>query len=367
MSFQFQSKNFPTEPGCYLMKNTKGRVIYIGKAKNLRRRLSSYFSSSRKDHKTRSLVSNIADIEVIILNNENESFILENNLIKYYRPRYNRALMRDDIGYSFIVLTGEKYPRLLPYRRNRFNKQWEKTKGKDGGIRFGPYLYIDIRNAVQDYAIEKFKLRTCSPLPKKVCLKYDLGKCCGICEKKISPEEYAGLIKQTISFLSYRPDYSDLIKHLQSRMKEHSKCLEFEKAKTIRDQIRTIENVLDKQIVERDVKYYQDVIYFDECYAMVIILKLGMLHELKFFHLKENSNQEKAYDDFLLKNYNKECPEELITNKLKNQKHIEKELSSNTGSSFKITIPKKGIKYELLMLCRKNFIYRKSILENQIN
>jgi excinuclease ABC subunit C len=359
MQFQFKPGNYPTEPGCYLMKNGKGQVIYVGKAKNLRRRLNSYFQSNRKDYKTRSLVSNIADIEVILLNNEIESLILENNLIKLYKPRYNRALMQDDIGYPFIVLTGEKYPRLLPYRRNRFNKQWERTKGKAGGVRFGPYPYIDLRNAVQDFAIERFKLRTCNPLPKKACLKYDLGKCSGICELKISPQDYARSIKKVISFLSYRFNYRDLINHLHIRMKEHSERLEFEKAKILRDQINTIESVLDKQIVEWDVKFDQDVIWFEDNQTMVMKFKLGMLQIAMFFHLEQNADHEKACKNFLLSNYQKNCPKELIINELQNPRNIKKILSLANQKNINISIPEKGIKKELLMLCRKNFLYRK--------
>jgi excinuclease ABC subunit C len=361
--FQFISKNYPTDPGCYLMKNIRDQVIYVGKAKNLRRRLSSYFLKNKKDYKTRSLVANIADIEVILLNNEIESLILENNLIKLYKPRYNRALMQDDIGYPFIVLTGEKYPRLLPYRKNRFNKQWERTKGKEEGVRFGPYLYIDFRNAVQDFAIQKFKLRTCNPLPKKACLKYELGKCSGICEQKISIQDYAIAIKQVTALLSYRFDYADLIKHLRTRMRDHSERLEFEKAKTLRDQIRTIESVLEKQIVERDAKYDQDVIYFEEYQAMVMKFISGMLQKAIFFQLDMDLDHTEAYEKFLLSNYTKECPKELIINTLKNPDPIEKALSLNNQKDINISIPKKGFKNDLLMLCRKNYLYRKSIFQ----
>jgi excinuclease ABC subunit C len=362
--FSFQSKNYPTDPGCYLMKDKAGRIIYVGKAKNLRRRLGSYFNKSKKNHRIKSLVSNIAGIEVILLNNENESLFLENNLIKLHKPRYNRALMQDDVGYPFIILTGEKYPRLLPYRRNRFNKQWERTKGKEEGIRFGPFLYIDFRNAVFDFAVERFKLRTCNPIPNKVCIRYNFGKCSGICESKITPEDYARAVKQTVALLSYRFNYADLVNHLRARMSELSEHLEFEKAKILRDQIVAIESVLEKQIVEQDVKYDQDVIWFEDHYALVMKLKLGMVQSVNFFCFDKTLDHVKSREDFLLSNYKKECPKELIINELEKPAIIEKALSSQNQDNISISIPKKGIKNELLLLCRKNFMYRKSAIQN---
>ncbi|HEY3341386.1 MAG TPA: GIY-YIG nuclease family protein, partial [Anaerolineae bacterium] len=153
--FSFDARRYPAVPGCYLMKNGSGQVIYVGKAKNLRRRLCSYFSAAAYG-KTRRLAAHVRDIEVILVNNETESLILENNLIKRYKPVYNVMLMRDSSGYAYIVLTGERYPRCVIYRKNRANQTLEHIDEVTPSRRFGPYVSRRYRDALLNFVNEYF-------------------------------------------------------------------------------------------------------------------------------------------------------------------------------------------------------------------
>ncbi|MBN1907255.1 MAG: GIY-YIG nuclease family protein [Deltaproteobacteria bacterium] len=351
INFNFIPENYPALPGCYLMKDKKGRVIYVGKAKELRRRLSYYFRSRRQYYKTRRMVPRIYDIEIIIVNNETESLILENNLIKFHKPGYNSMLKQDDVGYPFIVLTGEKFPRLLPYRKNWSNRQYEETEGKEEGRRFGPYLNKEYRDAVMDLAIETFGLRICRHLPKKSCFRYRLKKCSGICEGHISPDAYMDNVRQATALLEYR--YTEIINMLKSRMDACAGVLDFELAAKLRDRIEAIENFLEKQIVERDEKYDQDILYFGYSHVMVMELKKGVLLKAGFYSFENEA-------EFLHSRYMEHAPEEIIVNRQMDAGDLEKHLFSKNKTPVRITIPEKGIKSDLLLLCKKNYEYHKS-------
>jgi excinuclease ABC subunit C len=348
-NFIFIPEMYPTLPGCYLMKDSKGLVIYVGKAKDLRRRLSYYFRNSRQYMKTRRMVPKVHDVEIIIVNNEQESLILENNLIKLYKPRYNSMLKQDDVGYPFIMLTGEKFPRLLPYRKNWSNRQYEETDGKEDGRRFGPYLNKGFRDAVMELAIETLGLRICRHLPKKVCFRYRLKKCGGVCEGIVSPESYMANVRRATELLEYR--YSEIITMLKSQMEAYAEALDFESAARLRDRILFIEAFFEKQIVERDEKEDQDILYMGETHVMVLELKKGELLKAGFYSFQNEG-------DFINSLYNDHCPDEIIVNRQINAGHLEKHLFSNLKSPVRITIPEKGIKSDLLMLCRKNYEYQ---------
>ena len=201
------------------------------------------------------------------------SLVLENNLIKHYKPRYNSMLIEDDVGYPFIVLTGEEYPRLLPYRKNWSNRQWSETEGQEDGKRFGPYLTKSFRDAVMNFAIETFGLRICRSIPSKICFRYQLKKCSGICEGLISPEDYRKAVRLAVELLEYR--YSEILEQFKNQMDCFAENLDFESAAKLRDRIMIIENFLEKQIVERDEKFDQDVIFFGDSHVMVMEIKKG--------------------------------------------------------------------------------------------
>ncbi|MBN2419786.1 MAG: GIY-YIG nuclease family protein [Deltaproteobacteria bacterium] len=352
-NFLFRPEDYPVCPGCYLMKNSKGQVIYAGKAKNLRQRLSYYFRTRRQYYKTKRMVPRIHDVEVILVNNETESLVLENNLIKHYKPRYNSMLTQDDVGYPFIVLTGEEYPRLLPYRRNWSNKQWSETEGQDQGKRFGPYLNKGFRDAVMNFAIETFGLRICRRLPKKVCFRYQLKKCSGICEGLVSPEDYREAVRMAVELLEYR--YSEILARFREQMELCSQTLDFESAVKLRDRIMIIETFLEKQIVERDESYDQDVLFFGDMHVMIMEIKKGMLLRCNLFNLPVKKDYHNSIIDFISSQYSEEKPHELIVN---TSEIHGKQIFSNDKTPARITVPDQGIKLDLLMLCKKNYEYR---------
>jgi excinuclease ABC subunit C len=359
--FDFDAKRYPTQPGCYLMKDAGGQVIYVGKAKNLRRRLGSYFRSPgkggprRRDRKTARLVAHVADIEVILVNNEAESLILENNLIKEYKPRYNRKLIKEDTGYYYIAVTEEDLPRFVPYRKKRLNK---RLKGQAIGRRFGPYTSFRFREVLLEYVCDNFQIRTCQPMPQRVCLRYHLDKCGGICEQKVSAEAYADAVGQAATFLSR--EHADLIRHMKSRMWEHVEQLEFEKAQRIRDQVEALENTLEKQVVERDVQHDQDIVYFGERKVLVTRAKRGMIQDLRLFDLDPANHYAEACEHFLLSHYAQDGPGELIVNRLRDPGRVEQALAAAYGHRVRITLPTQGVACELFKFCKLNYDYRVS-------
>src|SRR3989339_667101 len=168
----------PSNPGCYLFKDNLNSIIYVGKAKNLKKRVKSYFQNKEQDEKTKAMISHINDVEFIVTDTEIESFLLENTLIKKHNPKYNINL-KDSKRYAFIEKTNEEFPRLIIAR----------TKDVEGKL-FGPFISASMRDEIIYLLNKIFKLRTCKRLPKKVCLRYSLGLCSAPCEKKISKEDY---------------------------------------------------------------------------------------------------------------------------------------------------------------------------------
>ena len=262
LAIEFIAQHYPTLPGCYLMKDARGQVIYVGKAKNLRKRLASYFQPSRKSGRTSRMAARIADIEVIIVNNEIESLVLENNLIKRYKPRYNRMLKWDGSGYYYIVLTDEAVPRFLPYRKNRFNKALEKVQGVGIQQRFGPYISYKYRNRLIDHVNETFQARTCVELPGKVCLRFHMHRCSGICEGMVTREAYEASMSQAVDFLIGSHD--EVIYAMRQQMAEAADNLEFERAQRIKEHIKILESTLASQVVERNTDHNQDIIFFGD-------------------------------------------------------------------------------------------------------
>ncbi len=341
------------QPGCYLMKDAGGQVLYVGKAKNLRRRLASYFRRHRKPSRTQRLVDRIHDVEIILVNNETESLILENNLIKRYKPCFNRLLVDDDSGYAYIAVTDEVVPRLVPYRKHRVNKDLQGTT--QIARRFGPYVNSRYRDTLLAYVCESFQLKTCRQMPKRACLSYHLGRCSGICEDRISSEAYAAAVDRAVAFLaSYQ--HTALLRQMKTRMARCAERLAFEKAGKIRDQITALESVLRKQIVERDVRYDQDVLHFSHGSVLVMTLKRGAVQSLRLFDLDQS--QERAA--FLISQYTQNSPQELIVNQLQGAEKIAEQLTAANGHSVRLTLPRRGVKAELLKLCARNHDYRVS-------
>ncbi len=235
-SLETKLKNLPSNPGVYQFKNEKGKVIYVGKAKNLKNRIKTYFHNDYSDAKTAVLVSRINDFELIVTDNEIEALVLENNLIKELKPRYNVNL-KDDKSFPFIKVTNEMFPRIYPTRRII----------KDGSKYFGPYT--DVKNMKSSLRMinQIFKIRSCrlditaEAIEKKkfkVCLDYHIKKCDGPCEGLISRESYNEMVNEVAKVLKGKTD--DLIKDLTVKMNAQVENLEFEKAAEIRDRIEQL-------------------------------------------------------------------------------------------------------------------------------
>jgi excinuclease ABC subunit C len=358
MSFLFQANEYPESPGCYLMKDTVGEILYIGKSKNLRSRLRSYFQQEHSRKKIRLLVSQIATIEVILVNNEAESLLLENNLIKIHKPAYNRALKKENSGYAYLQLTEERFPRLDVYYRNRTETSYmyQQQEEISNGHRLGPFKSRYFRDALLEFVTDHFGLRTCSNMPKRVCLLYHIKKCCGICEGMISEEEYIERVKQAAALLTNRGE--KLIEAMYTKMQVYAEQLEFERASNMLQHIRNLEKVPDKQIVDREGNLNQDVLYFGED-GRVMLAKVqeGMLRDFQMFEL-ERAYAEMACDHFIVKRYVGERPDELIVNKIANLKKVTALLRVKGAKPLLITQPKRGLKYDLLQLCKSNYEYR---------
>ncbi|MEK8132497.1 GIY-YIG nuclease family protein [Paenibacillus filicis] len=369
MPFAFHPHEYPLSPGCYLMKNDVGEIIYVGKSKCLRNRLRSYFQQTHPRKRTRQLVAEIASIEIVLVNNESESLLLENNLIKIHKPKYNRALKQDHSGYAYLQLTAERLPRLDVYYRNRGRslspepgEKGRSVGGKEqeqeeGVRRLGPFRSRRFRDALLEFVTDHYGLRTCTVLPKKVCLLYHIGKCSGVCEGQITEEEYRERAEQAAGLLAHQGEA--LIAAMSERMVAYAERLEFEKAQNMLGHIRNLQKTPDKQIVDRESMVDQDVLYFGDSGVMVAKVQAGMLRDFQLYELGAGSG-EAACDSFLLTRYTEGLPHELIVNRIGDASSVRAALRRRGLRPPVITRPRRGLKYELLQLCKSNYEYRTS-------
>lgn len=275
----------PELPGCYLMKNREGTIIYVGKAKILRNRLRTYFTGSHTA-KTQLLVSEIVDFEYIVTASNMEALILECNLIKKYVPRYN-VLLKDDKSFPYIKITHERHPKLEVTRRVH----------KDKAKYFGPYPNAYAAQETKKLLDRLYPLRKCNTLPDKVCLYYHLGQCIAPCEFEVEQETYDKMVGEIARFLNGGHD--EIKEDLKRKMQEAAEELNFERAKELRDQIVHIDAVMEKQKITTNDKMDRDVFGFavDKGWMCVQILymrqgKLIERHATMFPYYGE------AYDDF---------------------------------------------------------------------
>ena len=245
-------KLVPEKPGCYIHKDINGNVIYVGKAKNLKRRVSSYFNKIHTG-KTKALVDTIDDFTYIVTKTDAESFILEINLIKKYSPKYN-ILLKDDKTYPYIMLTNEKYPILKIIR----SKKRKKTKNK----LFGPYPNVTSAKDTVAILNRIYPLRKCERMPKDTCLYYHINECLGYCKYKVDEEKIKEMLKEITSILN--GDHKILTKKLQEEMLKASESLNYEKANMIKHEIEDIKETVEKQVIVSNVEYNFD------CFAYII-------------------------------------------------------------------------------------------------
>ena len=333
----------PHKPGCYLMKDENGLIIYVGKSKNLKNRLSSYFHQSHTG-KTMMLVRDIHSFEYILTSSEVESLLLELNLIKKYTPKYN-ILYKDDKSYPYIELTSDAYPRLIIVRNPNL---------KRGGNRrlFGPYPNITAAKQVVEILNRLYPLRKCHHIPNKVCLYYHIGQCLGYCTKEIAPEVIKNMKDEIISFFNGNSEI--VTKRLEEKMQACSEKLEFEKALEYRENLNYINITLEKQKVELDDNYDRDVIGYYELdnYLSINILFIrgGKLLDKKSNIYPMISDTEEEVNNYISNFYDKHGThvKEVMTPDIVNNDILHETFN------FNFITPQKGTKKKILDLAMEN-------------
>ena len=357
-----QVKLMPKLPGSYQFYDNKGTVIYVGKAKNLFKRVRSYFISN-DSIKVNVMVPKIAKIECIVVDSEIEALILESELIKKYKPRYN-VLLKDDKKFPYFVITEEEYPRITVVRKANKNP----IKGKY----FGPYTDSRAMWATLEVIERIFPLKKCKK-PKfnsRPCLYYDMGQCMAPCQRLITPEDYKKILKDVELFLTGRR--SELLKVLKKQMELASNNLEFEKAAKYRNSYNDIEKTMEKQkIVSENTKQNNDYIGVMRegnifC-AAVLEIREGCLVNKKDFDFKGIQTEDKTDYKEIIKAIMREyysivddinIPKNIIVQELPDEKEIyEAWLSERKGANVKITEAKSEKDKEILSLAQKNSIY----------
>ena len=356
--FQHQLKILPDKPGVYIMKNSLGEVIYVGKAKVLKNRVRQYFQNSKNhSEKVRAMVKNIAEFEYIVTDSEMEALILECNLIKKYSPRYNIAL-KDDKFYPFIkITTNEDFPRVYVTR----------NFAKDGNRYFGPYTNGTAVYEVMGLIKKLFPLRTCKKAiveggePTRACLNYHINLCKAPCAGYISKAEYWEMIDEIINILNGTD--TSIIKKLKLEMEKAAEELEFEKAAKIRDRILAIELISEKQkmftVKEGDEDFID--LYTDEkdgC-AQVFFVREGKVTGREHFMIENISDDpvKEVISSFIASFYGgtAQIPKTIyVPEEIEDQELIEKFLTEKRGSKVWIKVPKKGDKKNLLDMVRNN-------------
>ena len=333
----------PHKPGCYLMKDNNGCVIYVGKSKNLKNRLSSYFKQSHTG-KTMMLVRDIDTFEYILTNSEVESLLLELNLIKKYTPKYN-ILYKDDKSYPYIELTNDKVPRLLIVRNPNMRR---------GGNRklFGPYPNITAAKKVVEMLNRLYPLRKCKNMGKKECLYYHIGECLGYCTHEVDEEKIKEMKDEIISFFNGNSD--GIIKKIEEKMYDSSSKLQFEKAIEYKELLDYIKITLEKQKVELDDHYDRDVVgyYEEDNYLVVNILFIrgGKLIDKKSNIFPMIDSLEEEVNGYVSNFYDKHMTKvkEVMVPDI-----IQEEIL-HEGFGLNVIKPIKGMKKKILDLAMEN-------------
>lgn len=349
---------FPEKPGVYIMKDKRGRIIYIGKAVSLKNRVRSYFQSPKNlPVKVASMVPKIENIEYIVTDSEVEALILECNLIKFNRPKYN-ILLRDDKQYPYIkIATSQPFPRLEVVRRVK----------KDGARYFGPYADVGAMREAIDVINKVFPIRSCKkdlsqvPLKERPCLNYYIKRCLAPCQGSVEQEEYDEMIKNIIMFLEGKQE--TLIKQLREKMEEEAAKLDFEKAAILRDQISALQKVLEEQKIVSTDMTDQDIIAMargiDTVCIQVFFVREGKLVEREPFILSNTNGAERkeVLTAFVKQFYNNTnfIPKEIIIEEeIDDKTTIQEWLYGKKGSKVYISIPKRGEKKKLAEMVAEN-------------
>lgn len=355
---QEELKKLPAKPGVYLMHDAKDEIIYVGKAISLKNRVRQYFQSSRnKGPKIEQMVTHIARFEYIITDSELEALVLECNLIKEHRPKYNTMLM-DDKSYPFIKVTvHEPFPRVMLAR------QMHKDKAKY----FGPYTSAGAVKDTIELIRKLYKIRSCNrKLPKDIglerpCLNYHIHQCKAPCQGYISQEDYEKSISQAVRFLN--GDYEPVVRELEQRMLEASEALEFEKAVEYRDLMESVKKIAEKQKITNTAGEERDILAMasenEDAVVQVFFVRGGRLIGRDHFYLRltGDETEEDIFSNFIRQFYSGTpyIPSELmLPSELPDAALLEEWLSGKRGRKVRFRVPKKGTKEKLVELAAKN-------------
>ncbi len=348
-------REIPSQPGVYLMKDKAGSVLYVGKARDLKKRVCSYIAVGKmRSPKIKSLVSKVSHLDYMLTQTEKEALILECNLIKRHKPKYN-VVLKDDKNYLCLKLdVREDYPKLSVVRRI----------AKDGALYFGPYSSAKAVRETLKLIHEIFPIRQCKErnfrLRSRPCLLHQMNRCIAPCCLPVDPEEYKEMVDQVILFLQGKGQ--DLIKRLNLRMKQASDDLRFEEAARYRDKIHAVERTLEKQTIVSSHFLNQDIIgvYVDETGAMLAILFVRngiMIGGRTFYFKKSPSRPNEVMSAFLKQFYgeSKFIPDDiLLSHPIEDQGALEEWLSELKGRKVRIVVPKRGDKFRLVEMAIEN-------------
>lgn len=352
-------ENLPLTPGVYQFKDVNGRVLYIGKAKILRHRVRQYFQVKPVTGILNAMISKIFDFELITTDNEIEALILEQNLVKTLKPRYNINL-KDDKSFPYIVITNEPFPRVFPTRQKR----------SDGSKYFGPYTDVKNMRSALKTVRDIFMIRSCNlSLTEetiankkfKVCLDYHIHKCEGSCEGLVNRKDYNEMIDEVSKLLNGKT--GTLLKELHERMNYYSSQMEFEKAARVRDKIDAVEVYSSRQKMAGDEIIDRDIFAFEktdnECCGMILKIRDGKVVGKTHYFLNnvEGKSDSEILENLITNYYNKSefIPDEIfLMNEIENEETIKEWLSKRKSGRVEFTVPKIGEKYKLVFMVKKN-------------
>lgn len=349
-----KTSKLTVSPGVYIMKNRESAIIYIGKAKNLHNRVSSYFREN-PDHtpKVAAMVSNVFDYDFIVTDSEYEALLLECSLIKQHKPKYN-ILLKDDKGYHYIRISDGEFPRITTEKNT-----------KESGKYLGPYTSGFITREAVNEANRVFMLPTCTRVfPRdfgkgRPCLNYHIKTCMGLCRGKISREEYRNTIAQAVEFI--KSGSADSVERMRQEMEEASENLDFEKAALLRDRITAVKKASEKQKIINSVVDSADVVgiaeFYDGVYVSVLMYRESRLYDKAVFEFEKPDSGDDILSSFLMQFYygRSDIPKLVVTDRLPTDYRLLEELmEKQSGHKVKFHVPQKGKQSELLRLAKNN-------------
>jgi excinuclease ABC subunit C len=351
MTLDISKVSIPSHPGIYIMKDGIEKILYIGKAKNLKNRVKSYFLKNQ-NYKTQKLVEKITDIEFILTDSEEEAFLLEANMNKRYRPPYNIEL-KDQQRYTYLRITNEEYPRLTVARRTRTGQFL------GGGKMYGPFTHGSSKMLSIGLLRKTFKIRICKKLPKEACLEYHLGNCEAPCQFKQAQEDYNEHISDLESILKGKQRLEDFVKNLEKEMRQASENRQYEKAKEIHETLQRLTNLQVKQKMESprigsDEEYFGIKIKEQTAHLMSFRLSNGVIKDRNKFSFDLVGDN--TFSSFLSQYYSTNpIPRYVIASEIPEKKEILEEVfARSSGFTVRIMAPTTGKRREIIELIMRN-------------